>query len=75
MAMRCCKDSVAMWVIAHDAPIEGQEVHCRWGDLCDDGYARYEEGQWAYHTPLRDRVNLQDAMAKYRAKRVSEALK
>lgn len=72
---QCCRDSVAMWVLAHDAPTDGQEVICRWGDLCDDGYARYEGGQWVYHTPRHDRVSLEAALAKHRAKSITEAMK
>ena len=62
MARRCCKDSVAMWAIAHDQePTEGLIVPCRW---CT-GYGRYEGGRWAYgedetearrHTTVADSV-------------------
>lgn len=72
MAHGCCKDSVAIDVAKLlRPPTDGLEIPCRW---CD-GYARYESGQWVYHTPLNDRVNMQSALAKHRAQRVKEALK
>jgi len=49
MARRCCRDSVAMKVIAVDGlERDGAIVFCRW---CD-GYARYEghgdKGRWIF---------------------------
>ena len=71
MAFRCCRDSVAMWLRVHDAPSEGQEVFCRWGNMCEDGYARFENGQWAFHTPKDDRATHQGRKAIDRLSQVS----
>lgn len=54
MARQCCRDSVAMWVIAHDTePFDGQRIDCRW---CLDGYGRFVNDRWTYGDDLHDRI-------------------
>jgi len=75
MARQCCRDSAAMWAVAH-GETDGDLVPCRWG--CE-GYARFENGKWHFaedESVERRHATKADLLAHPdRQKRISDVLR